>query len=209
MFNSEIKEKYLDTLSEGMVMQMRPIFAKAEITETLYNKDIYDFTSMQILELIRSFDQTTIGSVRRTLALLSLYIDWAISYKLSKGLTNLARTISEEELYECLGDKKLYITYSELEEMENQLVNYQSKAVLRLLFEGVSGLAHSELLSLTKKQVEDAMLNGNVLTLYDSKHGERKLKVSSECLVIALNAAQETKYKLKNGKAKGQTKEVF
>ena len=30
-----------------------------------------------------------------------------------------------------------------------------------------------------------------------------------ECLVIALNAAQETKYKLKNGKAKGQTKEVF
>ncbi|MCY8123233.1 hypothetical protein MOC47_08530 [Bacillus spizizenii] len=209
MFNSEIKEKYLDTLSEGMVMQMRPIFAKAEITETLYNKDIYDFTSMQILELIRSFDQTTIGSVRRTLALLSLYIDWAISYKLSKGLTNLARTISEEELYECLGDKKLYITYSELEEMENQLVNYQSKAVLRLLFEGVSGLAHSELLSLTKKQVEDAMLNGNVLTLHDSKHGERKLKVSSECLVIALNAAQETKYKLKNGKAKGQTKEVF
>lgn len=58
--------------------------------------------------------------------------------------------------------QKLYITYSELEEMENQLVNYQSKAVLRLLFEGVSGLAHSELLSLTKKQVEDAMLNGNV-----------------------------------------------
>lgn len=38
MFNSEIKEKYLDTLSEGMVMQMRPIFAKAEITETLYIK---------------------------------------------------------------------------------------------------------------------------------------------------------------------------
>lgn len=208
MYNSDIKEKYLDTVSEAVAHQLKPLFSKSEITENLYSKDIYDFTSVQILELIRSYDQTTIGSVKRTLSLLSMYIDWAASYNLSKGTVNLARTISTDELYECLGDKKLYISFSELEDMQDKLLNYQSKAVLRCLFEGISGLAHSELLSLSKQQIEEAMLNDNVLKLHDKKNGIRKLKVSSDCLVIALNASKETKYKLKNGRAEGQTKEV-
>ncbi len=64
MFNSDIKEKYLDSVTEAVAHQLRPLFSKSEITENLYKKDIYDFTSVQILELIRSFDQTTIGSVK-------------------------------------------------------------------------------------------------------------------------------------------------
>ncbi|KXZ22371.1 hypothetical protein P4T89_12850 [Bacillus nakamurai] len=208
MFNSDIKEKYLDSVTEAVAHQLRPLFSKSEITENLYKKDIYDFTSVQILELIRSFDQTTIGSVKRTLSLLSTYIDWATSYNLSKGAVNLARTISNDELYECLGDKKLYISFSELEDMQDKLLNYQSKAVLRCLFEGISGMAHSELLSLSRQQIEEAMLNGNVLTLHDIKNGDRKLKVSSDCLIIALNASKESTYQLKNGRAEGRAKEV-
>ena len=208
MFNSDIKEKYLDSVTEAVAHQLRPLFSKSEITENLYKKDIYDFTSVQILELIRSFDQTTIGSVKRTLSLLSMYIDWAASYNLSKGTVNLARTISNEELYGCLGGKKLYISYSELEEMQEKLLNYQSKAVLRCLFEGISGMAHSELLSLSRQQIEEAMLNDNVLTLHDIKNGDRKLKVSSDCLIIALNASKETMYQLKNGRGEGWAKAV-
>lgn len=208
MFNSDIKEKYLDSVTEAVAHQLRPLFSKSEITENLYKKDIYDFTSVQILELIRSFDQTTIGSVKRTLSLLSMYIDWAASYNLSKSTVNLARTISNEELYGCLGGKKLYISYSELEEMQEKLLNYQSKAVLRCLFEGISGMAHSELLSLSRQQIEEAMLNDNVLTLHDIKNGDRKLKVSSDCLIIALNASKETMYQLKNGRGEGWAKAV-
>jgi hypothetical protein len=108
-------------------------------------------------------------------------------------------TIKTSDLKKYLSDKKLFISYDELEDMEKQLVNYQDKVVLRAVFEGIYGHDASELLNLT---VHD--IRGNKIRLKDDKYGERYVVVSDELISLIERAKAETEYYNKNGQSEGR-----
>ncbi|PCK15513.1 hypothetical protein CEY02_20570 [Bacillus pumilus] len=129
------------------------------------------------------------------------YIDWSIANGVTKGSNNLARLIRTNDLLSCIDSSvKLYITKNELEKMCSELINAQDRALFRLLFEGILGFEASELTSLTRSDIEKALNNNNMLTVRDTKFGERTISVDKVTLQDCLEANRQTEYKPLNGK---------
>ncbi|MDM5298122.1 hypothetical protein QUF51_08115 [Bacillus pumilus] len=200
-YNEKFKKTYTDTLSDIQQKQISLIFNNSSKEEELRNKDLFDFTTEEILNVLRVMYSTSLGSLETFLYTIISYIDWSIANGVTKGSNNLARLINTNDLLSCIDSSlKLYITKNELEKMCAELINAQDRALFRLLFEGVLGFEASEITSLTRSDIEKALTNNNMLTLRDTKFGERTIRVDKETLQDCLEANSQLEFRPLNGK---------
>src|SRR6185437_4049524 len=95
--------------------------------------------------------------------------------------------------------KHYAFTRAEILDMCKELVNYQDRAVLLALFEGIVGKGFSELLNLKAcdiKEIDDKYY----ATLHDNKSEEsRTIEISDQLATCLYKADQEIEYQNKNG----------
>lgn len=203
MYNKEVKESFLQYLideegyTDETVHVFRFVFYKSYDVEDILQKDMYDFNTGELKQVLLNANKSTVNSVRAFASMMKKYIDWAIRIGLTNSNINPMDMFTTKDYRECIDkSRKLFISEGELIEIEDQLVNYQDKVILRLLFEGVNGYEVSELTNLKKYDVDYA---NKRLRLYDDKNGERFIAVSDRCLDIIERAIDEKKYYARNG----------
>lgn len=203
MYNKEVKEEFLQYLideegfTEKTVHVFRFVFYKSYDVEDILQKDMYDFNMNELKRVLLNANKSTLNSVRSFASMMKKYIDWAIRKGYVNSNINPMDMFTVKDYEECIDkSKKLFISEKELIEIEDKLVNYQDKVVLRLLFEGANGYEVSELINLKKYDVDYA---NKRLRLYDDKNGERFITVSDRCLDIIKKAINEKIYYARNG----------
>jgi site-specific recombinase XerD len=203
MYNEEVKETFLQYLideegyTDETVHVFRFVFYKSYDVEDILQKDMYDFNMSELKQVLLNANKSTLNSVRAFASMMKKYIDWAIRTGLTNSNINQMDMFTTKDYEECIDkSKKLFISEDELIEIEDQLVNYQDKVILRLLFEGANGYEVSELINLKKYDIDYA---NKRLRLYDDKNGERFITVSDRCLDIIERAIDEKKYYARNG----------
>ena len=203
MYNEEIKESFLQYLideegyTDETVHVFRFVFYKSYDVEDILQKDMYDFNMSELKQVLLNANKSTLNSVRAFASMMKKYIDWAIRTGLTNSNINPMDMFTTKDYEECIDkSKKLFISEDELIDIEDQLVNYQDKVILRLLFEGANGYEVSELINLKKYDVN---YEKKQLRLYDDKNGERFIVVSDRCLDIIEKAINEKVYYARNG----------
>ncbi len=198
LFQPQIKQEFLQTLTEETQKPYLRVLQLAADSEYLYNTDLYDMNIDQIADVIRGINPLTLASARSVIGYIKKYIEWAIT---EKGLakTNIhPLSIIDPSWYGQFVDftKKLYFSEEEIFALEEDLLNGQDAVILRLLFEGVYGDGQNELLNL---RMRDLSLDDNRIRLYDDAKGERTIEVSDRCVQLIREAYKQTKYFNRNG----------
>lgn len=205
LYNEKIKEEFLSQYPEGTSETYRYVFYRSKDTEDVIGRDLYTFSSEEILSVIKASNHTTINAIRHTWNIIKLYLTWASKY--SGSNINVAENITMDELRDCLDkSKKLYNTEEELIDIENSAANAQDIVGLRLIFEGVGGFQLSEICNL---RFSDVNWNNNILKLRDDKLGERELTVSDRCISIIKSAYNQEVYLKNNGESTARNPEAM
>lgn len=200
LFNPSIKEEFLESLNSDETAKIyRYAFYRSYPTESTLNRDLYTFSTDEIKDALEAANHTTMPSIRLTYNVFKSYLDWSAKY--SNSNINIMENIRTDELKNFLSTSRILFSFEEIIEMQSELLNYQDKVVLRAIYEGVYGYEGSELLNLTKFDIEN-----NTLKLKDDKYGRREIEVSDELINIMHRALDETEYINKNGLTEGRWK---
>ena len=203
LYNNEIKEEYLNSFKNESTRHVyKNIFVKTLEIEKQEGKDLYAFNLEELKDVLYTLNCTTSSSIRTYGTGLTSYLTWAINKGLRGNINPLL--MFPNNWFENFVDrsKKLYFSESEINNIVDNLVNFQDAAIIQMLFEGVSGHELSELLNLKKNDVKE----GNILILRDQDK-VRELKVSDKCIRLIDSAIREKIYRAKNGTAQGKKTE--
>lgn len=175
MYNDIQKNRFLDTENRAVRTTVNRIFSLAEMLEILYDKDMYDFTEEQGVELLKTFRSTSIESLGVMHSIIIGYVDWAIRNNLVEDGINHFREITKEQRDQCISNKakEKYLTFDELKNIINDLsANPTNQFLVLSAWYGVGGKYKDELDNVREEDIYDG-----VLTLYSKKGGSRYLKI--------------------------------
>ncbi len=134
--------------------------------ENIYgNKDIYDFSTEELLNAYRGFGASKLSSLRSSHSLINKYVLFAHNQKMSMLPTPSTQNINTQDLRDCLNKRKLYgkyITRREYQKMIMQFRNSQDRALFILIFnKGIMGKDFSDIIDLQKEDFdyEQGVLN--------------------------------------------------
>lgn len=197
-FNNEIKHSFLSNYPEESQNTYAYVFRKSAEMEDLIEKDLFNFSVKQTERFLKSLELSTLNAIKTYGRVVSSYFNWAIENGYRKD-ENFLKNIGSDWFNQFINEEKSLYTIQEIREIENQLVNYQDKIVLRLIFEGVYGRMASELVNLTINDVE-----GNILHLVNDDGSKRDVEVSDESITFIKKAYNEEEYFNKNGESTGK-----
>lgn len=197
LFNEDIKNEFISQYSESTQKTLVRIFKVSFEVENELKKDLYEFDRNQLRMLLYLYMPTTAHSSKQNVSWISKYIDWAIEEGYFNHLNPLDN-ITEDWKVQFVQRVKKYWTYEEIEKIINQRRNAQDAVIVSLLFNGVRGNANSEILNLTKSDVD---ANLNMLHLVDDEGSKRSITVDERCIKLCLEALRETEYEKMNGNA--------
>jgi integrase len=206
LYEEDIKEEYLETLPKETADVYRFGLYRSSDTEDVIGKNLYNFSTDEIKSVLIDANHSTFNSIRLTLNVIESYIKWAIETGKVNSNINPAKTIKNDELNTYLTNKKILFSEEEIKSLMSEMVNAQDRIIFQLIFfEGINGYEHSEILNLTKSDIN---WTNRTLHLKDDKHGERDVRVSEETLNLIEKAIEQTHYQNKNGEATGKTPEL-
>jgi integrase len=206
LYDKDIKEEYLETLPKETADVYRFGLYRSSDTEDVIGKNLYNFSTDEIKSVLIDANHSTFNSIRLTLNVIESYIKWAIETGKVNSNINPAKTIKNDELKTYLTNKKILFSEEEIRNMMSEMVNAQDRIIFQLIFfEGINGYEHSEILNLTKSDID---WTDRILHVKDDKHGKRDVRVSEETLSLIEKAIEQTHYQNKNGMATGKTPEL-
>jgi len=207
MYNEDLKREFISTYSEDTHKFYERVFYNSAPLEKELGKDVYEFSTEEVEKVLYDLRPPTIASSRANASILRTYFNWAIR----RGMT-MVNALDDCRGYEwfkkfVVTGIKLYVSASELMEIEDYCINAQDAVIYRLLFEGVYGKGCSELINLTRSDVD---FDNKILTLRDGD-SVRKLNVSLRCIELIKDALNEEVYMKKNGESdvKDNQREYF
>lgn len=196
LYNEDIKNAFLNEYEEGTRYTYKRIFEYSYKIEKKYGKDLYDFNSGEIAELLKSLNPLTFASSRTNGRIVSAYIYWAVEHQYREtGFNPLS--IADNDWLDKFVDTsvKIYLSEREIHTVEEFCENYQDSCIIRAIFEGVSGKKAAELTNLKKSDVNFLT---NTLTLMDGDE-IRTLEVSERCIFLLKKAIVQRYYAKNNG----------
>jgi hypothetical protein len=159
MLTTELEvEKFLYEYKRSRVIvetTVRATLNRAIEFEKKFQKPFYEFTMDEILEVYKSAHAISDRSLQNTNLTLKHAARWMVDKK-SMSVKSVYEDITKELIQECVDTKRkasLILTKDELEEIQNELLNWTDKAILFLLFEGVGGHMLKELMFMDWGQV--------------------------------------------------------
>jgi integrase len=203
MYNEEVKTEFMNEYGEGTKKILSRIFKVSRLSEEDLGKDLYSFSREEIRRLGFLYMPKTEYSSKANIQWIHKYIDHCIDMGYKKGLNPLDSVDKEWKEQFVNKSIKKYWTKQEIQKIVNQRVNAQDACTIYLPFLGVRGVANSEILNLTKQDLDSF---NNKLHLIDLNGKKRTITVDDLCVKICQQALKEDQYEKKNGNASKDTK---
>lgn len=137
------------------IASVRATLNRALSFEKKFNKAFYRFTEDEVIEMYKTVDAISIRSLQNINLILKHAARWILD-KQKKDITNVYDQITKDLIKVCINITKkdgLLLSKEQLNDVQNDLLNYTDKAILFLLFEGVGGHKLIELMFMDWKQV--------------------------------------------------------
>lgn len=189
-YNQEIKERFLNhiDLSKYPPRWFERVFEKAIVLETEKQRDLYDFSTLELLEFYKWIDTGNIASLVVLNSNLGVYTEWALSENLIADNQTHPREITVELLNTCISKARVDNSILTKEALKNvKFVNAQDGFVLWCLFEGIKGKEFEEILNI---ELGDIDVQNKTIKL----HSGRVMKISEEFIDMAIRADIEDEY---------------
>lgn len=190
MFNADQKYEYIEYVkykNTHLKQWLEHVFDETESLEKLYNKDIGEWTSSEILSYYKLTSTSSFKSLNIKHSQLRSYANWCLARNLLSDYQNHYFEIDSAILHGCVNVGKQQngmVTREELEKLMQNLLNPRDQCLLYAFFEGIQGQLFSELTDLNIDQLE-----GNLLHL-----ATRTIPVSERFISLMVEATYEFKY---------------
>ncbi len=193
--DKELKEEFLSGKTQSTLKQIRVTLFKVDEVEFKKNKKIYDFDLTEIENMILAkFPYRSLNSLNAKISHIKSYIDYCVQKGYAK--TNNCRLIKGLGKYTVdIKAKDLYVTYSQLKEVTEKLINTSDKLILELAF---LGLTKPELENLEESNID---YEHNTIRVSDNGERERTIDHIPDEVMKLLNKNCLTDYYIiNNGK---------
>lgn len=154
MFNKEQKEAFIKEYLKSKVVaetSLYALFRKTEPFEEEINKDASIFTREEILNMFAKFKAKSVNSLLNYNIILKHYS----RFVLKEVGTNAYESIVKSDVANLVDNTaNILLTREELDDVEVQLLNWVDKAIVELLWEGVSGKNMNDIYSVTEECVK-------------------------------------------------------
>ena len=150
MFNKEQKETFIKEYLRSKVVaetSLYAVFKKTEDFEEKLNKDVSKFTMDEILDMLAKFKAKSINSLLNYTIVLKHYSRFVFG----EVGTNAYESIGKADVADMVDkDANILLTREDLDDVEVQLLNWVDKAIVELLWEGVSSKNMNDIYSVTE-----------------------------------------------------------
>lgn len=204
LFNEEVKNQYLNTISDKTKQSYRRIFTITSEHERALNKDINKFELKEIEVILSSFKSKSRNTIESYGRIISSYLNWCVKTGIISE--NVMSDMKPDDFEKFIYDKSGYLSDKDLMQIENLCNNYQDAVILRLLFIGVGGKQLSEIRNL---KIEDVDFKNKMIKLTNTlksdnrglplKYTERFIDVDDRTLRLIEGAIGQTTYLKRNG----------
>jgi integrase len=207
MYNEEIKNEFLSKyLNENTQTLYRKLLSKFGAYEATVSRDLNTFTIDEIGELLYWYSPKSRNSASTALSVIKMYRSFSVREGYTSFNLDFSRLIGDSDINMFLNRKALPLSYlrsqEEFYEIVNHLENYQDSIILILLWNGIDGFKHSEIVNL---RVDNCDFVNNTIDIVDDNNNLlRKIDVVPKDMSYIKDATEEVIYKKGNGKAKGK-----
>lgn len=158
MFNKAQKETFIKEYLRSKVVaetSLYAVFKKTEPFEIKLNKDTSKFTREEILDMFAQFKAKSVNSLLNYAIILKHYSRWMCG-------ENEYESIVKADVVDLI-DKSgnILLSREEIDDIEVQLLNWSDKAIVELLWEGVSGQSMNDIYSVTEECIRGDKLYVN------------------------------------------------
>lgn len=193
VYNQENKEWFLKSidLSQYPPRWWERVFEKSFMFEKIKNKDLYNFTTPDIMEFYKFLDIGTLAPLIIYNSNLVKYAQWALNESLIIDGQNHFNELTSDILVNCLNITKTqqsilsYETFMDL--INRKIVNDQDKFIFFCLFEGIKGKNYQEIVDMKLSDIDE----DNLIIHLSSG---RDVNVSREFIEICKKADKQTIY---------------
>lgn len=197
--DSANKEDFLNTLNPSTAKTLKGVLLKVDRFEKLIGKSVYDFNLAEVNELIENeFSYKSVATVRTGISYIKKYINYCIEHNLTtlnpfEIITDYSQYVNKSAM------ENKYLTYQEVREIEEKLVNFNDRCMLELLF---NGLKPDELVNLKETDVD---FKEKSIVATDKKDNVRKIfGCSDRCFELLKLTISQQAYYLNNGTAQSR-----
>jgi len=150
-YNAEIKERFMDNvdLNKYPPRWWERVFEKSRVFEELYQRDLYDFSTSNIIDFFKFLDLANINNIIVYKLNLARYAEWAVSENLVADNQIHFNELSIEILDGCISKARIdnsILTYEKMRSI--RFVNHQDAFVFWSIFEGIKGKDYEEIINL-------------------------------------------------------------
>ena len=166
MFNEAQKETFINEYLRSKVVaetSLYAVFKKTEPFEKKLGKDASTFVRDEILDMLKKFKAKSINSLLNYVIILKHYS----RYVLGEVGTNEYESIGKADVVDLIDkDGNVLLSREEVDDIEVQLLNWSDKAIVELLWEGISGKNMSDIYSVSEECIQGNMLYINGKEFY-------------------------------------------
>ena len=194
MFNNEIKERFLNEIDINKYPPRwwERVFEKTEWFEEKYGKDLYSFTTNEIIEFYKFLSLNSLSSLNVYNSNLIRYGNWALLNNMIFDGQNHFTELDNELLNTCIDKASIeqsIISYEKLCELTNQFSYQRDKYIIYALFEGIKGKEYTEIINLTASNI-------NTIEHTATLCSGRTIPISDRFVSICQLALKEDEYSI-------------
>ncbi|MCM3134606.1 hypothetical protein M3629_17590 [Paenibacillus polysaccharolyticus] len=214
LYNESQKERFLQRQNANTKEAYSRVLRRASAIEKRLGMDLYDFNLNEIKQVLLLLQSTKLATVKSTGSIIQNYIRWAIEQDLRKDNINPLDAVSGNEFFVQFVDDNNPTLFSE-EDIGNVVdgcLNFQDKAIVQAIFEGVMGKENSELLNMKMEHItqirENDEMRYKIMLFNDGRKGReiREIAISDYLYNILRIANKEERYVKNNGVLKPNIK---
>ena len=159
-YNEEAKARFIKDYMRSRVVaatSLSGIFNKTAQFEETLGKDCSQFTKEEILDMYSKFGARSLSVLGNYNVYLKGYTAYR-KYHRKIFNENAYDEINKEDLKQCLDPdliKQTYITREQLDDIEDELLNYTDKAIVEALWHGISGKSMRDLTLLNERMLDE------------------------------------------------------
>lgn len=193
MFNSELKEAFMETRQEEVVIDptfLKRLFAKSEPFETEANKDLYLFSVREIMDFYKILETRSVNVLININTQLGFYTSWCMSRNLvSSGINNF-QEITIDMMNMCVNKLAIeegIMSEDRVYQIIDMMKNAREKFSLQMIYE--TGKSKN-LSNIFETKLSDLNPGNNTAKLPDG----REVKITNRLYRIAKEADEELEY---------------
>lgn len=190
-----------ESYSESTVLSYKRILSRVSKLEERFDKDLYDFNMQEIEQFLIKLNSTSTASATHAIALIENYIKWGMGERLTKSNINPMGIFTAKEIAARVVNKnvKNVFSYTDIQNVIVDTVNFQDSALVLALFYGIMGKEFSEL---TNLRIKDIDRENSIINL-KGKDSERQIKLvtedQKELIDFLIQAHDQREYIKNNG----------